>query len=49
MKNGITKVKRTISLDKKLYLAMEQLILNKSKYIEWLIIQDIQKYGLYKK
>ena len=49
MEKEITKVNRSISIDKKLDTIMEDLILNKSKYIEWLIIQDMQKNGLYKK
>jgi hypothetical protein len=49
MKKEIKKVNRSISIDKKLDTIMENLILNKSKYIEWLIIQDMQKNGLYKK
>jgi hypothetical protein len=49
MKKEITKVNRSISIDKKLDIIMENLILNKSKYIEWLIIQDMQKNNLYKK
>lgn len=47
MKKEITKVNRSISIDKKIDIIMENLILNKSKYIEWLIIQDMQKNGLY--
>ena len=40
------KTRRTISIDKELNLKMEELILNKSKYIEWLIIQDMKKNNL---
>jgi len=48
MKKEITKIKRTISIDKKLDIVMENLMINKSKYIEWLIIQDMTKNDLYK-
>ncbi len=48
MKKEITKVNRTVSIDKKLDTIMENLMMNKSKYIEWLIIQDMTKNDLYK-
>lgn len=41
MKREITKKKRTISIDRNLDNIMEELISNKSKYIEWLIYQDM--------
>jgi len=44
MKRKITKIKRTISIDRNLDKAMEVTISNKSKYIEWLIYQDLKKY-----
>lgn len=47
MKKEITKIRRTISIDVELDKIMENLILNKSKYIEWLIIQDMEKNKLF--
>jgi len=38
-----TKINRTISLDRKLSDIINDTISNKSKYIEWLIYQDILK------
>lgn len=49
MKKPITKIKRTISIDKNLDDAMNDIISNKSKYIEWLILQDMKKTGYYEK
>lgn len=46
MEKEVTKVNRSISIDKKLDIIMKNLILNKSKYIEWLIIQDLNNKGL---
>lgn len=42
MKVPITKIKRTISIDRNLDIAMNETISNKSKYIEWLIYQDLK-------
>ncbi|MCK9416921.1 hypothetical protein M0Q97_09715 [Candidatus Dojkabacteria bacterium] len=44
MKKYITKTKRTISIDKNLNDIMEVKIKNKSKYIEWLIYNDIKLF-----
>lgn len=49
MKKPITKIKRTISIDKNLDNTMNEIISNKSKYIEWLILQDMKKNGYYEK
>ena len=43
MKKQITKIKRSISIDKNLDNLMNETISNKSKYIEWLIYQDLKK------
>lgn len=44
MKNKITKTKITITIDRNINDIMSEDITNKSKYIEWLIYQDmIQK------
>jgi len=40
MKKKITKTRYSISLDPELYKKLEH-VNNKSKYIEWLIYQDI--------
>ena len=44
-----TKTKISISLDKKLSDIIEQEFSNKSKYIEWLIFQDLKKNSKNKK
>lgn len=44
MKRKITKIKRTISIDRNLDNTMNDTISNKSKYVEWLIYQDLKKY-----
>ena len=44
MKKKITKIKRTISIDRNLDKDMDDTISNKSKYIEWLIYQDLKKH-----
>jgi hypothetical protein len=36
----------SISIDKKLNKYVEEEISNKSKYIEWLIYQDLKKNGV---
>ena len=38
-----TKINRTVSIDRKLDNLMNDTISNKSKYIEWLIYQDLKK------
>jgi hypothetical protein len=38
-----TKINRTVSIDRKLDNLMNETISNKSKYIEWLIYQDLKK------
>jgi len=43
MRKSITKIKRTISIDRNLNNEMNKTIFNKSKYIEWLIYQDLLK------
>jgi hypothetical protein len=43
MEKPKTKTKITISIDKNLNDIMEEIISNKSKYIEWLIYQDLLK------
>lgn len=43
MKKQKSKIKRSISIDKKLNNLMNDTISNKSKYIEWLIYQDLKK------
>jgi len=40
-----TKVNRTVSIDRKLDNLMNEKIINKSKYIEWLIYQDLKNSG----
>lgn len=44
MKNMKTKIKRSISVDKNINDIMNEKITNKSKYIEWLIYQDIKEH-----
>jgi len=44
MERKITKIKRTISIDRNLDDVMNDTISNKSKYIEWLIYQDLKKH-----
>ena len=36
----------SLSIDKKLYGYMDEMFENKSKYIEWLIEQDLAKSGI---
>jgi hypothetical protein len=43
------KAKRNISIDRKLDNIMNDIIKNKSKYIEWLIYQDLKNSDLIKK
>lgn len=43
MKKEKTKVILSISMDKNLYEVMNDKIVNNSKYIEWLIYQDLSK------
>jgi len=43
MKRQKTKTKITISVDKKLNDIMMEILSNKSKYVEWLIYQDMLK------
>lgn len=38
-----TKINRTVSIDRNLDNIMNEKISNKSKYIEWLIYQDLSK------
>jgi hypothetical protein len=45
----IKKAKRNISIDRNLNNIMNDIIKNKSKYIEWLVYQDLKKSGLIKK
>lgn len=44
MEKRKTKINRTASIDRKLDNLMNDTINNKSKYIEWLIYQDLKKY-----
>ena len=44
-----TKVKISISIDRKLDEMVNEEFANKSKYIEWLIYQDLKKYNKNKK
>lgn len=46
MKRKKEKTNICISIDKKLNEMMDSEINNKSKYIEWLIYQDLKKSGL---
>lgn len=43
MKKIITKTNITVSIDRNLYNIMNELIMNRSKYIEWLISKDLKK------
>jgi len=43
MKKPKTKTKITISVNRDLNILMEESISNKSKYVEWLIYQDLLK------
>ena len=43
MKKQITKKSVTVIIDNKLYDIIERLFENKSKYINWLIYQDLLK------
>jgi hypothetical protein len=45
MENNKTKVKISISIDRKLDEIINEEFINKSKYIEWLIYQDLKKYS----
>jgi len=40
------KVIVSISVDKKIYKYMDDMFDNKSKYIEWLVYQDLLKSGV---
>lgn len=42
-----TKINRTVSIDKNLDNIMNEKISNKSKYIEWLIYQDLKNINEY--
>jgi hypothetical protein len=44
-----TKLKVSISIDRKLDEVINEEFSNKSKYIEWLIYQDLKKYSKNKK
>ena len=46
MENNKEKVIISISLDKKLNNYMEDMFNNKSKYIEWLIYEDLKNSGV---
>lgn len=45
MESNKTKVKVSISIDRKLDEIINEEFANKSKYIEWLIYQDLKKYS----
>ena len=45
MERTITKTQLTMAIDKNLYEALEAEFSNKSKYVEWLIYQDMKKYS----
>lgn len=45
MESNKTKVKVSISIDRKLDEIINEEFTNKSKYIEWLIYQDLKKYS----
>lgn len=45
-KNNKEKVVVSLSLERKLNDYMEELFSNKSKYIEWLIYQDLKENGV---
>jgi hypothetical protein len=42
MEKKKTKINRTVSIDRNLDNIMNEIITNKSKYIEWLIYQDLK-------
>jgi metal-responsive CopG/Arc/MetJ family transcriptional regulator len=44
-----TKLKVSISIDRKLDEVINEEFSNKSKYIEWLVYQDLKKYSKNKK
>lgn len=41
----VTKLRISVAVDKKLYNILSEEFDNKSKYIEWLIYQDLKKYS----
>ena len=43
MKKEKTKISMTVSMDKNLFNMVETKFTNKSKYIEWLVYQDLLK------
>ena len=43
MRKKKEKVNISISIDKKLYLYVDEMFSNKSKYLEWLIYEDLSK------
>jgi hypothetical protein len=45
MESNKTKVKVSISIDRKLDEIINEEFVNKSKYIEWLIYQDLMKHS----
>ncbi len=45
MESNKTKIKVSISIDRKLDEIINDEFENKSKYIEWLIYQDLKKYS----
>lgn len=45
MRNNRKKVKISISIDRKLDETINEEFSNKSKYIEWLIYQNLKKYS----
>ena len=47
MKKPKTKTKITITIDRNLNSLMEETMSNKSRYVEWLIYQDLLKSGKY--
>lgn len=49
MKKLKTKRKLSITLNEEIYQLLNDDFENKSKYIEYLIYQDVKKYGLLKK
>lgn len=49
MEHIITKNKITVTLDKCLNDVLNEEISNKSKYVEWLIFQDMKKHSKNKK
>lgn len=48
MKRIKSKIKITISIDKNLNNVMSESLFNKSKYIEWLIHQDLKEHRIEK-